>query len=175
MINSSTSADRLVLLIIGAVTLFALVLVLIFAVNEQKQSKNSQNVAAYSLGDQERPQVRVLESFADLGTVSVKEEKTATFIIENIGKKPLQLFNIKSSCDCTYGKLTIERVDSPEFNMHSKSSWAGTVESGKKSTLSVIYRPYIMPVKGIVSREVYVQTNDPEKERLTFTIKAIVE
>lgn len=59
--------------------------------------------------------------------------------------------------------------------MHASGSWTGNIEPGKKAKLSVIYRPSIMPVSGIVTRDVYIQTNDPEKPKLTFTVKADVE
>ena len=59
--------------------------------------------------------------------------------------------------------------------MHSKSPWTGTIEPGGKALLSVIYRPFIMPVKGVVTRDVYMETNDPTKGRMTFTVKANVE
>jgi hypothetical protein len=59
--------------------------------------------------------------------------------------------------------------------MHSSISWVGTLNPGKKATVKVIYRPYIMPVSGEITRDVYVQTNDPDNERITFTVKAFVE
>ena len=103
------------------------------------------------------------------------EEKAAQFTIENKGNKPLQLFKVSSSCGCTVGIITIDGNISPEFGMHNNSNWSGEILPGKTASLSVIYRPYIMPVKGPVTRDVFVTTNDPENKLLTFTVKADVE
>lgn len=174
-IMNKLGTDKIVFLIIGGLTVVALILIAIFSVNESKQSQGSTVVASYSTSDKDRPKVTVSGTFFDLGNMKVKDEKGAEFTIENTGDKPLQLFKIQSSCDCAFGVVTIEGVKSPEFSMHATNPWVGTVEPGKKATLSVIYRPYIMPVSGVITRDVYVQTNDPEKSNLTFTVKAFVE
>lgn len=175
MKKSSISTDTVVFLLVGGLTIIALVLIAIFAVKEQEQSKGSKEIVNYSKQDKALPQIKVSDLFADLGKMEIKDEKTATFLLKNAGTKPLQLFNISSSCNCTFGKVTIEGVTSPEFNMHSKSPWVGTIEPGKEALLSVIYRPSLMPVKGPVTRQVLVRTNDPENGQLTFTVKALVE
>lgn len=167
--------DKIVFLIIGGLSVIALVLIAIFSVNESKQSSGNTAIASYSASDKDRPKVTVSGTFFDLGKMKVKDEKSADFTIENTGNKPLQLSKIQASCDCTFGQVTINGVKSPEFTMHSTNPWVGTIDPGKKATLSVIYRPYIMPVSGVVTRDVYVQTNDPEKSQLTFTVKAFVE
>lgn len=166
--------EKIIFLIIGGLTVFALILIAIFSVNEQKQAQGSTAIFSYSTSDKDKPKVTLASTFSDLGNMKVKDEKAAQFIIENTGNKPLQLYKISTSCDCTFGQVTIDDTKSPEFSMHA-SPWVGTVEAGKKATLSVIYRPSIMPVSGVVTREVYVQTNDPENQQLTFTIKAFVE
>lgn len=167
--------EKIIFLIIGGLTVFALVLIGIFSVNESKQSRANTSIDSYSASDKDRPKVTVSSTFFDLGNMKVKDEKAAEFTIENTGSKPLQLYKISSSCSCTFGQVTIDDVKSPELGMHSTNSWVGTVEPGKKATLSVIYRPYIMPVSGVITRDVYVQTNDPEKSQLIFTVKAFVE
>ena len=55
------------------------------------------------------------------------------------------------------------------------NSWIGTLNPGNTATVTVIYRPSIMPVKGDVTRFVTVETNDPANNQLTFNIKAFVE
>lgn len=171
----SLSTEKIIFLIIGGLTLFVIVLIVIFSVNEQKQAKNSANILSYSSTDSEKPKAAVSSTLSDLGKMKVQDEKTAQFEIENKGEKPLQLFKIRSSCDCTFGQVSIDEVKSPEFAMHASSPWVGEVAPGKKAVLSVTYRPYIMPVSGVVTRDVYLQTNDPEKSNLTFTVKAFVE
>lgn len=172
MTKLSISTEKLVFLIIGGLTILALIFISVFAFKEQEQSKNIFN---YKTNDQKRPQIHFLSTTADLGRMKVNDEKTTAFSIFNSGQKPLQLFNITSSCNCTFGKLTINGKESPEFNMHSKSSWTGTLTPGQEATLTVIYRPSLMPVKGTITRQVFVETNDPKNKRLTFSIRAFVE
>lgn len=167
--------EKIIFLIIGGLTVFALILIAIFSVNEQKQAQGSTTVLSYSVSDKDKPKATISSTFSDLGNMKVKDEKTAEFTIENKGEKPLQLTKIQTSCDCTFGQITIDDAKSPEFSMHASSPWVGTIDPGKKAVLSIIYRPSIMPVSGVVTREVYVQTNDPEKPNLTFTVKAFVE
>lgn len=172
---NNMSTDKRVLVIIGVFTVAILVLIALFSVNEGKQNQAAANVVSFSANDKDKPEIAVSSTFSDLGNMKSKDEKAAEFTIENKGTKPLSLFKISSSCDCTFGQITIDGVKSPEFTMHSKNPWTGIIEPGKKANLSVIYRPFIMPVKGVVTRDVYVQTNDPAKPKLTFTVKANVD
>lgn len=167
--------DKLIFYMIGGITVLLLVVIVLFSVNEGKQRQAASNITSFSENEKEKPEVAISSSFSDLGNIKVKDEKSAEFTIENKGTKPLSLFKVSSSCDCTFGQITIDGVKSPEFTMHSKNPWTGTLDPGKKATLNVIYRPFIMPVKGIVTRDVFMQTNDPAKSQLTFTVKANVD
>lgn len=167
--------EKTIFYVIGGLTVLVIILIVIFSVNEQKQATGNSNIASYSTTDRERPKAKIDSKFSDLGKMSVKDEKKADFTVENTGTKPLILSKISSSCDCTAGQVDIEGTKSPEFGMHAKGSWTGSIEPGKKAIVSAIYRPSIMPVSGIVTRDVYVQTNDPENPKLTFTVKAHVE
>lgn len=169
------SADKLIFLIIGGLTLIAIIFIGVFSFNESKQAQGVLGLSTYLTSDKDKPKIVTSSVFSDLGNINVNDEKTAQFTITNTGNKPLNLFKISSSCDCTYGQITINNTKSPEFSMHSKNPWVGTVDPGKNATLAVIYRPFVMPVKGEVTRDVYVQTNDPQSKVLTFTIKANVE
>lgn len=169
------STDKIVLLIIGGFTVLVLVLIFFVSINESKQAQGTTGVISYTANDSERPKVAVPNLLADLGTMKVKDEKSASFVIENTGTKPLSLSRISTSCDCTFGQLTINGEKSPEFSMHSKNPWVGTINPGEKAVLEAIYRPFIMPVSGPVTRDVFVSTNDPDNPRLTFTLKAVVE
>lgn len=136
---------------------------------EQKEA-NKSNVTSKVTS-----KVSVKDASSDLGRMKVTDEKSAAFIIENSGKDILQLFNVSTSCDCTFATVTINDSKSPEFGMHGKSSWVGEVKVGEKATVTAIYKPSIMPVSGPVSREIYVATNDPDNSKLTFTVSAFVE
>ena len=111
----------------------------------------------------------------DFGEMAVRDEKTAEFTLENTGNKPLNVYGVTSSCGCTFGEIEIGGTKSPQFSMHAKSNWVGVVQQGTKSIVRVTYKPSLMPVKGEVTRMVYVKTNDPKNPELMFSVKANVK
>lgn len=137
--------------------------------------KPSPDLITYSASDKERPKAEAKLIFDDLGSMKVSEDKSADFTIKNIGTKPLQLSRITSSCNCTFAQVIINGNESDLYGMHSPSNYAGEILPGKEAKVRVIYRPSIMPVYGIVSREVYVETNDPQNPKLVFKVQANVK
>ncbi len=168
----TSSNDKIVFWIIGAISLIALVLIAFVALGE---SRAQVQISSYQTNATSRPKATVAQTFADFGNMKVADQKTVEFEIINTGDKPLQLFNISSSCGCTTGQITIKEEKSPLFSMHSKSNWSGNVAPGEKARVSLTYLPSLMPVKGDITRSVYVSTNDPDNKELTFNIKAFVE
>lgn len=138
-------------------------------------NKPAVRIVSYSSNDKERPKAEVKKVFKDLGTMKVSEEKEGLFTLKNAGQKPLQLSNVSSSCSCTVGKIVIDGKESEEFGMHNVSDYVGEIAPGKEAIVKVIYRPFVMPVYGVVERELYVTTNDPENEKLVFKVKAYVK
>lgn len=171
--HNGSSVDGSIAWIIGGVSLLAIVLIGFVAWGELKNSPAT--VAGYQSTDAERPIAGIISRSEDFGKMNVSEEKTATFTITNEGKKPLSLYGATTSCGCTFGRIAIGDLVSPEFSMHSKSTWTGVVEQGRSAVVTVTYKPSIMPVKGPVSRVAYVKTNDPDSPELTFTVSADVE
>lgn len=172
----SIGTEKLIFIGVGAVTFIFIILVAVFASRDSARSAgNDTKLVTYSASDTDKPKTVTSSNFSDLGNMKLNSEKSAAFTITNQGNKPLELYDIKSSCMCTFGQITIDGVKSPEFGMHSENPWIGIVAPGKKATLSVVYKPYLMPVSGSVSRDVYVKTNDPSSSDITFTVKAFVE
>lgn len=168
-------SDKTIFWIIGGVSFFVVILIIFVAVGEQKEAKKIGQVAFFSKTNIDKPIAAFDKEIKDVGTMNVADEKSENFSVKNTGNKPLSLFNISSSCGCTAGVVTINGVKSPEGAMHTKSSWIGTLNPDESATVNVIYRPSLMPVKGDVSRSVYLETNDPVNPKLTFTVKAFVE
>ena len=162
------------ILIIGliAFSLVAIVGSYFFLAGGQKPQPQ---IASYSVSDKERPRVKAKTTSFDLGKMKVSEDKSANFKIKNIGQKSLQLSNVSSSCNCTFGQVVIDGKESDVFGMHNVSDFAGEILPGKEAIIKVTYRPSIMPVYGVVEREVYVTTNDPDNQKLVFKVKANVK
>lgn len=115
------------------------------------------------------------ESISDIGEMKVADVKAKDFIIKNIGDNPLQITSLSSSCNCTVGQIVYKGQTSKEYGMHAPGGFVNQIAVGDTAVVRVIYKPYIMPVYGPVTRDVYVGTNDPDNPRLTFTVKTVVK
>lgn len=171
----SLSTDKLVMLLIGGFTVLVIILIAFIFSSEKKATEKLDQVTQYQSTDVQKPIAAFSTETKAIGRMKVSDERSADFTVKNTGNKPLSLFNISSSCGCTAGVVTIKNDKSPEGSMHAKGSWVGSLSPGDTATVTVIYRPSIMPVKGDTSRSVYVETNDPANKQLTFTIKTFVE
>ena len=129
----------------------------------------------YSKEENDRPKAEVKENFKDIGEMKVDEIKEVSFSLKNIGNKPLQILNINSSCNCTFGKVLYKDVETKQFGMHKQSGYVTDIAPNDTATVKVIYNPSIMPIYGNVSRDVYITTNDPENSKLIFTLKTFVK
>lgn len=119
--------------------------------------------------------VEARETVADLGEMKVSDVKSRDFVIKNVGENPLQITSVSSSCNCTVGQIVYNGQTSREYGMHAPGKFVNEIAVGDTAIVRVIYKPYIMPVYGPVTRDVYVGTNDPQNPRLTFTVKMIVK
>ena len=128
----------------------------------------------------EATKVQIFEEDRELGTMLVSDERTAEFLLRNVGGKPLEISQVRTSCMCTFAQVIIDDEESPDFNMvmHNSTSaqrWKGIVEPGLSATIRVIYRPSLMPVEGSVARNVKFNTNDPSRPVVELGIHATVQ
>ncbi len=115
----------------------------------------------------------------DFGTMKADEERTATFTITNTSDSILRMWNIATSCDCTFASVIINGQTTGEFNMamHMGSNlknWIGEIPGREKAELKVTYRPKVMPITGAVTRQVNFSTNDPENQNVEVSVAANV-
>jgi len=116
----------------------------------------------------------------DFGSMKVSDEKTATFTIANTSDATLRIWNVATSCDCTFASVVIDGKESGKFNMpgHMNSTlknWIGEVPAGKQAILNVTYKPSVMPVTGPISRQVTFSTNDPNNPEVMVSVSANVQ
>lgn len=133
------------------------------------------SVAEYSVADEKKPVAESKIRFFDVGKIKIADIQEKSFEVKNIGEKPLQLFNVTSSCGCTTGQIIYQGKTSREFGMHAPQNEVFSILPQTKAVIKLTYRPFAMPVYGVVTREVYVSTNDPQNQKLVFQIKADVE
>ncbi len=152
----------LIIMVVGAAFLFS---------GNQKPTPTN---AAYSATDSDRPIAQVSERFFDVGDLKLSDVKVQDFTLTNGGTKPLQILNVNTSCGCTAGQIIYKGETSKEFGMHKQSGFVTEIAPGDSATVRLTYRPATMPVNGLVTREVYVTTNDPQNSKLSFSIQARV-
>ncbi len=124
----------------------------------------------YSSSDSDRPKAQTDKNLADIGSMSVNDEKTADFALKNAGTKPMQILNLTTSCHCTFGQIIYNGKESDKFSMNGSPGVITEIAPGDTATVRVIYIPSIMPVYGAVEREAYIDTNDPDNKKLVFSI-----
>ncbi len=149
-----------VLLIVGAIAFFS---------NDKTPKREQQGTASMTID----------KKFEDFGSMKGDEEKTATFTITNTGNSVLRIWNVATSCDCTFATVVIDGKEIGEFNMpmHMRGdlkNWIGEVAANKTAILKVTYRPKVMPVTGVVTRQTSFATNDPKNETVEVSVKANV-
>lgn len=162
---------KIIILIVGGLIVFTIGFVFLFSVNQ----KPTPGASFYSVSDSNRPKTETPNSSFDFGEIKVSDVKKQDFTLRNTGTKSLQILNINSSCNCTFGQVIYKDLTSKEFGMHEQSGYVTEIAPGDSASVKVIYRPALMPVYGFVEREVYLTTNDPANQRLVFSIKATVK
>ncbi|MBI4032811.1 DUF1573 domain-containing protein [Candidatus Berkelbacteria bacterium] len=134
------------------------------------------SATAYQAEDPARPVVVVEPASFDFGTINAVDEQTKTVTLRNDGQSPLEVTEVTTSCDCTFATIALpDGTTSPEFTMHGRSNWSGTIAPGESATVTIIYRPAVMPVTGTVSRGVNIRTNDPVNPVSTIGFEATVQ
>jgi len=89
----------------------------------------------------------------DYGTLNVGDVQTGIFTFTNIGNKPLVLFDVVVSCDCT----EVEWQKEP-------------IMPGKKGAIKAVYTA---KTTGLISKQITVQSN-AITDRIKLQLKGIV-
>lgn len=119
------------------------------------------------------------KTLEDFGDMKSDEEKTAMFTITNTSDTVLRIWNVATSCNCTFASVAINGEETGEFNMPmhmiaSLKNWIGEVPTKQTALLKVTYRPKVMPVTGVVTRQTRFSTNDPKNAEVEVSVKANV-
>jgi hypothetical protein len=115
--------------------------------------------ALASVADAERPEnprLLIKKRIWNFGMVKQHTKITHSFIISNIGQKPLIIKRLRSTCGCTAALTTKERI-----------------EPGESGKINVTFSPGYR--KGRVTKYVYVESNDPDEPLVKLTVTGIVE
>lgn len=161
-------------IVISVLVFFGIVVGLAYVISAGQ--KLTPAPVTFASQDSDRPRAETAQTMFNLGEIKVSDVKQQDFMLKNSGTKPLQILGVSSSCGCTAGQIIYQGTTSREYSMHSqKGGLVAEIAPGDTAVVRLTYRPATMPVFGAVGRDVYVTTNDPDKQKLTFSIRAIVK
>jgi len=125
-----------------------------FGANVQAQSKDNKSQTTTSTYTGTGAEIEFEKKFVDFGTLKVGDVKVVTVTYKNIGKKPLILDDVISSCDCT----TVEWDKAP-------------VMPGKTGTIKATYTAKNV---GLISKRITVLSN-ANTDRVILQLKGEVK
>ena len=125
-----------------------------FCFGLQAQAKDGKSTATTSTYTGTGAEIEFEKKFVDFGTLKVGEVKVVTVTYKNIGKKPLILDDVISSCDCT----TVEWDKAP-------------VMPGKTGTIKATYTAKNV---GLISKRITVLSN-ANTDRVILQLKGEVK
>ena len=104
------------------------------------------------------PKIEITPNSYDFGDIPY-EKVEHTFLIKNIGTKPLEIKGVSTSCGCTKAAVESE-----------------TIMPGETTNLLVTFDPNIMGDNevGKILRIAYIKSNDPEQPEVEVKITANV-
>ena len=97
----------------------------------------------------------------DFGTVDPESGiKHARLTLRNVGKSPLQILNVATSCGCTEGNVA-----------------KNTLAPDETTTLSARFDPamHVGDAAGDIYHIIYVQTDDPNYEETGVEMRAFIQ
>lgn len=145
-------------------------------VNEDLQQKVKDILSANAPKDSAR--LSADETIRDLGIVKMSLGiVTAEFKIKNGGNSDLIIDQLSSSCGCTSGSIVYHGEEGPRFYMPGHGfdvpdpSWKVAISPGDAAEVKIYYDPNVhKDLRGPVTREITVHSNDPITSNTKFTI-----
>ena len=104
---------------------------------------------------EDAPQVTVENAVHDFGLMAPSAKEKSEFKFTNTGKSLLKIERVQSTCGCTVPELKIKEY-----------------APGETGTIKVTFKSPAR--KGVVSKHLYIVSNDPQTPRAELTIKAQV-
>jgi len=102
------------------------------------------------------PTISISEEEWDFGKIKEDERPVHSFTIKNTGREELVISRIRSSCGCAAIMLSSDNI-----------------QPGKSAELKVTFNP--TGYNGLVKKDVYIESNDPQLPKAKVTIIAEVE
>src|SRR3989344_3354702 len=99
---------------LGVIVIISIVIIAGSYVVLRAKTPLAVSVTKYSTNDHQKPKVEIDRTSYDLKSIKVSDTASAKFTVKNTGNKPLQLFDISSSCGCPGGQEVYISTNDPE-------------------------------------------------------------
>ncbi|MCL5094332.1 MAG: DUF1573 domain-containing protein [Patescibacteria group bacterium] len=171
MKNLTTTAK--VIIGIGVASAILIIGLVIFGGGSNDQNSTS-SATEYRKDDPNRPIAILAQTKIDWGNINLKDTKESDIDLKNDGNSTLEITKLSTSCGCTGVKVSYNGTDTKEYSMHQDLKDKISIAPKTSAKLKVIYRPFTMPVEGAVTRQVFIETNDPNNAKLEIDASAVV-
>jgi len=124
--------------------------VLSFSINAQEKD------ATEMAQDPNAPMFEFVSDVIDYGTIELNSDGLRVFKFKNVGKSPLIITNVKSSCGCTVPKKPTEPImpgDTGEIEVKYATNRAGGFSKSITVQSNASEPSKILRIKGIVLKE----------------------
>lgn len=159
--------------IISLIGIIFVLLLIIFGFD--RLTGTPRQVTSYNVDDPNAPKVEIQEKKYDFGIINLQDVVKYEFKIKNVGKSPLVITDLLTSCHCTTVVLKVPgKEDSPTFGMHSQGFWQGEIPKDTEATLAVTYEPAKHPSRGQVNRVITFISNDPASKEVQLELSGEV-
>ncbi|PIZ00559.1 hypothetical protein COY62_01955 [bacterium (Candidatus Howlettbacteria) CG_4_10_14_0_8_um_filter_40_9] len=160
-----------ILSVIGGLAIVAVVVMIVMSDPGSKKASDS----TFDKNDENRPVAVLSTKKIDWGEINLNDVKESEVELTNEGNSPLEIKGLSTSCGCTVVKVSQNGTETKEYGMHEPLKNKVSIESKSLVKLKIIYRPYVMPVEGAVTRQVFIETNDPVNPKLEISASAVVK
>jgi hypothetical protein len=165
--------DKIRNLLIGIGFLALTIVVVMIALSGGDE--NERNVAKFNKDDSSKPKAVLVTNKINWGTINVNDTKESEIELKNDGNAPLQVTKLSTSCGCTSVRVSWEGKNTKEYSMHQELKEKIEIAPKTVAKIKIIYRPYTMPVEGAVTRQVFIETNDPVNKSFEILASAVVK
>ncbi len=122
----------------------------------EKIPKKVEKVTPEPQKPKKTPKVQIEKAIHDFGKTGPGKSKKCNFLFKNVGEGELIIKKIQSTCGCTVPEL-------------KKKKYA----PGESGTIKVTFR--VPTHEGPTTKHLYILSNDPQKPKYQFSVKAAVE
>jgi len=126
------------------------------AAGGEEAEPEGEEAKAAPVDPEKAPRIKFDTATWDFGAMYQNEKVSYEFVYRNVGKGPLRIEKVKSTCGCTAAEPSHREV-----------------LPGQQGTINVTFSSGNF--RDRVTKLVYVDTNDPEEPRVTLTITGVVK